>query len=125
MTEEIEEKRKFIRFDCVVPIVVIEVRNEAGDEGEAFLDNMSREGMRIVVSLAGANFGPGAELKFQFLHPDQKTLSVACGEIIWSRSKGDKVEVGLKIRSMEKAAKAALLDLGYARWRKERSQSSK
>jgi hypothetical protein len=118
-----EEKRKFIRFECVIPIELVEIEGTTGTEAEALIEDISREGLRLILDL-GLDFGPGRDLCFQMYNPDMKKTCLVTGEIIWAKSKGNKVEIGLKIKTMEKCTKSELLDLGYTQWRKHRNEAS-
>jgi len=117
------DNRKYIRFECVVPVDVVEVEGETPEKKGAEIENVSREGLCLVLSF-NTDFIPGKDLDFEVRNPDDKTKSNVKGEVIWSRSRGDKIEVGLKIRDMEKGLKARLLDLGYAAWLEEQKKTA-
>jgi hypothetical protein len=119
-----EEKRKYLRFEVIVPVDLIEVEGVSGADAEAILDNVSREGLRLILDMSSP-LGTGAEVNFK-VHSAEKhqTFSIS-GQVVWSRPKGDKVEIGLKIKSIEKAAKADLLDMGYSLWKDEQIHPKK
>lgn len=117
-----EDKRKYLRFECLIPIDLVEVDDPEARPKEAVIDNVSREGIRLIFDLGHA-FRQGETLSVQISRPeDEKSLTQVCGEVIWSRSLGDKVEVGLKIKDMEQAIKAELLDLGFRAWRQQQTE---
>jgi hypothetical protein len=119
-----EEKRKYLRFEVIVPIDLMEIDGINGEETEALLDNVSREGMRLILDM-DSPFGPGAELNFT-VHNAEKCKSCAVtGEVVWRKPKGDKIEIGLKIKSIENCTKAELLDMGYSRWKDEQAPPKK
>lgn len=118
-----EDKRKFIRFECVIPIELVEIEGATSAEAEALIEDISREGLRLVLDL-GLDLGPGRDLCFQMYNPELKKTCLVTGEIIWAKSKEKKVEIGLKIKTMEKCTKSDLLDLGYTQWRKHHHEAS-
>jgi hypothetical protein len=112
-----EEKRKFLRFECLVPVELVEV--EASDEASAaaVIKNVSRDGIRIVLDL-GSDLQPGTDLQFKISSPEPGQSCSLQGEVIWTKAKSGKVEVGLKIKHLDECAKAGLLEIGYEQWRK-------
>lgn len=119
-----DDKRKYLRFECLIPIDLMEVDNPDGDSKEALIDNVSREGIRLVFDL-GRAFRQGDDVSFQIQNPDRKTTCRMNGEVVWARSLGKKMEVGLRIKNMEKCSKSELLDMGYNAWRKHQKESPK
>ncbi len=119
-----EEKRKFLRFEVIVPVEVAEIEGLAGEDAEAILDNVSREGLRLILDMRNP-FGTGAEVNFTVHNVEKHQSFAVAGEVVWSRPKGDKVEIGLKIKSIEKSAKADLLEMGYSRWKDEQTHPKK
>ncbi len=115
------DKRKYIRFECFVPVDLLEVEGEPCETREAKVENVSREGICLILSL-DTDFVPGQDLSFKVHNPEDKTTGSLTGQIIWSRPRGDKIEVGLKITNIEKALKAGLLDVGYAAWLEEQKK---
>ena len=111
-----DEKRKYLRFELVVPVDLVEVEGVSGAEAEAILDNVSREGLRLVTDIKSP-FGPGTELSFRFNNPDKGQICDVSGEVVWSKSAGEKMELGLKIKSISNCAKAELLEMGYTHWK--------
>jgi len=114
------DKRKYLRFECLIPIDLIEIDDPNVQPKEAVIDNVSREGIRLVFDIGHA-FHEGENLNVQISKPDdEQSLCQITGEVIWARPLGDKVEVGLKIKDMEQSTKAELLDLGFQAWRRHR-----
>jgi len=114
-----EDKRKYLRFECLIPIDLVEVDDPGANLKEAVIDNVSREGIRLVFDIGHA-FREGDTLCVQITKPnEEQSLSQVSGEVVWARPLGDKVEVGLKIKEMEQSTKAELLDLGFRAWRRQ------
>jgi hypothetical protein len=114
-----DDKRKFLRFECLIPIDLMEIDDP--DRKEAVIDNVSREGIRLVFDL-GRAFREGDSLSFQIQNPDQKRTCRMTGEVVWARPLGKKMEVGLRIMNMERCSKSELLDMGYNAWRKHQKE---
>ena len=114
-----DDKRKYLRFECLVPVEDVKIEGEETTTKAAVLDNISREGFRIIIDL-DFGFSPGHDIDFRVDIPDKKVDAKIHGEVLWTRPKGKKIEVGLRVKKMDKATKSELLDVGYARWREER-----
>ncbi len=112
-----EEKRKFLRFECLVPVELVEVEPAGGEAGAAVIENVSREGIRVVLDL-GTELQPGADLQFKIHSSEQGRSRSLQGQVIWAKSQDGKVEVGLRIKDLDQSAKADLLEIGYNQWRK-------
>jgi hypothetical protein len=110
-----EEKRKFLRFECLIPVDLLEIGDPGMSIQDALIDNVSREGLRLVFDL-GQAFQPGDDISFQIQKPEERRTCQVMGEVIWSKPIGEKLEVGLKILKMEKCTKSELLDMGYSAW---------
>ncbi|MHB8055530.1 MAG: PilZ domain-containing protein [Candidatus Aminicenantales bacterium] len=119
-----DDKRKYLRFECLIPIDLMEIDDSISDHKEALIDNVSREGIRLVFDL-GRAFREGDSLSFQIQNPDEKRTCRMTGEVVWARPLGKKVEVGLRIKNMERCSKSELLDMGYNAWRKHQKDIDK
>jgi hypothetical protein len=117
-----EEKRKYLRFECLVPVELVEVDENGQPGNSAFIDNISREGVRVVLDM-GMDFGPGKDLKFKIYSPESRKTCSLKGEIVWIKPAGNKVEIGLRIKDMENCSKSELLDIGYNRWREDQAKA--
>lgn len=117
-----EEKRKFLRFECLVPVELVKVEKPATKGGEAVIENVSREGIRVILDLGG-DLQPGTDLQFKMHSPERGRSCSLKGEVIWAKAKGGKVEVGLRIKNADDCAKADLLEMGYDQWRKDKQRS--
>ncbi len=117
-----EEKRKYLRFECLVPVELVEVDADGQPGNPALIDNVSREGVRVVLEM-GMDFGPGKDLTFKVHGPESRKNCSLKGEIVWIKPKGKKVEIGLRIKDMENCTKSELLDMGYEHWRKDKAKA--
>jgi hypothetical protein len=120
-----DEKRKYLRFECLVPVDLIEFGGEGGVEpGGAVIEDISREGLRLILSL-GLDLTPGAEVDLKVHAPEEPETCSVSGAIIWSKTKNQKLEVGIKIRKMDDCARNKFLDIGYAKWLESRIAEKK
>jgi len=119
-----KEKRKYLRFECLVPVGNIKVEGKVDKISQASVQDISREGLRLVLDLVFC-FDPGSDIDFKVKIPEQKTPSKVKGEVMWCKPKGRKLQVGLKIKNMSKATKNELLDVAYSRWREQLEKTKK
>jgi len=119
-----EEKRKYLRFECLVPVKFIKIEGAVHQSEEATVSNVSREGLQVVLDL-NLDFDPGTDLDFKINIPEKKMTSKVSGEVIWSKPRGKKLQVGFKIKEMDKLMKSELLDHGYTRWREKKKAQEK
>ena len=120
-----DEKRKFLRFECLVPVDLFEIGGgEGAVPGAAIIEDISREGIRMVLDVS-TDLSPGAEFDFKIHNSEEPETCSVTGEIIWSKSKDNRLEVGIKLRKMDDSIKAKLLDIGYAKWLESRVAEEK
>jgi len=111
-----DDKRKFLRFECSIPVEEIQSEGLSGMVHDVALDNISREGVRLIMDVDKA-FVPGVDVKFRISIAAERDPIFVRGRVMWSRPKEDRFEIGLKIMDMDKAAKAELLEIGFERWK--------
>jgi len=116
-----KEKRKYFRFDCPVPVNLIQIEGGKRLVKKAMLDEISREGLKLTFSF-DLDLRPGSEVNFKLNIPEKRLTSKLLGEIVWSKPKGKKLEMGLKIKDMDKILKSELMDLVYAKWRETKAR---
>lgn len=115
-----DDKRKFLRFECSIPVEEIQSQGLNGEAHDVSLDNISREGVRLIMDV-DTPFAPGTEVKFRISLKAEKAPIFVQGRVMWSRPNGDRFEIGLKIEDMDKGAKAELLEIGFDRWKVEQT----
>jgi c-di-GMP-binding flagellar brake protein YcgR len=116
-----KEKRKYFRFDCPVPVHLIQIEGGKRVVKKATLDEISRDGLKLTFSF-DLDLRPGSEVDFKLNIPEKRLTSKVLGEIIWIKPKGKKVEMGLKIKDMNKILKSELMDLVYTKWREAKAK---
>ena len=116
-----KEKRKYFRFDCPVPVHLIQIEGGKRVVKKATLDEVSREGLKLTFSF-DLDLRPGSEVDFKLNIPEKRLTSKVLGEIVWTKPRGKKLEMGLKIKDMDKVLKSELMDLVYAKWREAKAK---
>ncbi len=116
-----KEKRKYFRFDCPVPVQLIQTEGGKRVVKKATLDEVSREGLKLIFSF-DLDLRPGSEVNFKLNIPEKQLTSRVVGEIVWCQHRGKKMEMGLKIKDMDKILRSELMDLIYAKWRQARAK---
>jgi len=113
------EKRKFRRFECLLPADVTKVEHLAGLSEKGQIEDFSREGLKLVLSL-DFDFVPGSMIEMNFSSPGKETAESVSGEVVWSRNDGNKWQLGLKIREMTAETRSQILDTCYSGWQDKR-----
>jgi len=111
-----EEKRKYLRFEILIPVEKIRIEGENRPSDKAMLESISREGIGLLYE-GDFPLKPGDRVDFTVSIPDRKMMSDVRGRLIWSKPRGYYLEIGLKILDIDKSVRSVLLDLGYSRWR--------
>ncbi len=117
-----EEKRKFLRFECLIP-VEISMPGRTHMLERAAIHDFSTEGLKLAINF---DLKPGTPMEININLPEKNLLATVSAEIAWARSTEDKMEVGLKIKKMDKKAKSELLNYLFPQWlekkRKEKNE---
>lgn len=117
-----KEKRKFIRFDCVLPAEVVELKGKKNIIGRATVRDFSNLGLKLTVNF---NLDPRSPMNLKLYLPEKKLTTSVSGEISWSRFKDKKLEIGLKIRNMDKELKKEILEWISPGWVQETKEEKK
>jgi hypothetical protein len=115
-----EDKRKYLRFHCVLPAEIIKLENKKQLINEVKIDDFSREGIRVVLSF---NLKPGSDVELNLQHPHKKTNTPVVGEIMWSQGENDNMEIGIRIKEMDTIAKSEIFDYIYEKWLQSKSKN--
>ena len=106
-----EDKRKCPRFECSIHSEVIKVEENSNlIERTAILD-FSRDGLRLGVDFI--NPIPGSNVDIEILLPAKQLIATLSGEAIWTRYEKNRMEIGLKLRDMDRQAKENILKWVY------------
>jgi len=108
-------KRKFLRFD--VPLSMeVKLTPQSQDYIVGVVNNFSRQGLGFVVQNSSVQPRGSVDLKLRV--PSNNETTHAMGDVVWTKPQEDKMHVGIKLTSMDKAAKWEILEYAYNQWRK-------
>lgn len=86
----------------------------------ATVQDFSSEGLKLIINL---NLKQGTPMEINFSLPEKKTTTSLSGEVSWTKSAGNQMELGLKIKRMNKEIKSEILDYLFPKWlEKKRGQ---
>ena len=118
-----EEKREFLRFECLLPAEVIKIEGKDNLVERVTAHDFSREGLKLTISF---NLNPGSNMELKLFLPEKRISSNLSGEISWTKSVDNKMEVGLKIKEMDKNLKSEILSWVFPEWlEREREKKEK
>jgi len=120
--EKDEDKRKSLRFDCILPAEVVELKGKKNIIGRATVKDFSNIGLKLTVNF---NLEPRSPMELKLYLPEKKITTPVSGEISWSQFKDKKLEIGLKIRDMDKKLKKEILDWISPSWTQETKEDKK
>jgi c-di-GMP-binding flagellar brake protein YcgR len=115
-----EEQREFLRFECLLPAEVVKIEGKDNLIERVTAHDFSREGLKLTISF---NLDPGAKMELKLFLPEKKITSKLSGVVTWSKGVQNKMEVGLKIKEMDKKLKSEILNWVFPKWlEKERKK---
>ena len=120
--EKDEDKRKSLRFECVLPAEVVELKGKKNIIGRATVKDFSKMGLKLTVNF---NLETRSPMELKLYLPEKKITTPVSGEISWSQFKDKKLEIGLKIREMDKELKKEILDWISPSWAQETKEDKK
>jgi hypothetical protein len=116
-----EEKRKFLRFDCLIPVEV-STPGKTHLLKRATVHDLSAEGLKLAINL---DLKTGTPMDIQLNLPEKNLLAYVSGEIAWTRSTENNIEVGLKIKKIDKKVKSELLNYLFPQWVEKKKRDKK
>ena len=115
-----KEQREFLRFECLLPAEVVKIEGKDSLVERVTAHDFSREGLKLTISF---NLDPGAKMELKLFLPEKKITSKLSGVVTWSKGVQNKMEVGLKIKEMDKKLKSEILNWVFPKWlEKERER---
>ena len=102
-----EERRKFARYKCLLPAHVLQAEGKDKLIQRTSVHDFSRGGCKLIVNIV--TLDPGSDIELELYVPEKGLKTPVRAEIAWKKMTGDKLEVGLKIKSMKKGAKKEIL----------------
>jgi hypothetical protein len=110
----IEEKRKFQRFECLIPSEVLKLGDKQSLIERAIIRNLSAEGLKLVVRYVDPV--PGSRAKLVLYVPDKKLITPLSGEIVWSKYTENVLDIGIKIHQIDPRAREEILAWLFPKW---------
>ncbi len=110
----IDERRKFLRFDCSIPSEVLKVDGSRNLVEGAKVINFSHEGLRLRVNFLTPKIGCSSDLKLYL--PEKQLIAFLSGEIVWYKFTNNRLEVGIKIKDMQNTARGEILNWVFPKW---------
>ncbi|MBC8358421.1 MAG: PilZ domain-containing protein [Candidatus Aminicenantes bacterium] len=120
-----DEKRKQLRFECCLPAEFLKLEGEYKVVDRVTVRDFTGDGLKLVVNFnASSNIIPGSKAKLRLYCPEKNISCSLQGEIAWSKCSDNRMELGLKIKKMDKELKSELLNWIFPKWI-ERNQKRK
>lgn len=114
-----KEKRKFLRFECLLPVDLVKVDGKDQISRNIEAHDFSREGIKLSINF---NIEMGTNMEVN-LHIPEKKLSVpVTGEIIWVKSVDNRLEAGLRIKDMDNELKSEILNWIFPKWLEKKKE---
>ncbi len=101
------KERNSVRNRCLIPAEIIKSNGKKQLIERVSVQDFSSEGFRLVINL---NLRRSSLLESNIYLPEKNIKTSLLGEVVWNRFKGNKFELGLKIRNMNDETKAEILD---------------
>ena len=112
----IKEKRKYTRAKYLLPAELIDSEGKNIFTGRAKVKDFSDEGLKL--SLNFSKLKPGSTVDLKIYLPEKKIITLVSAEVTWNRYITDSLELGLKIKDIDKDAKEEILNWIFPRWLK-------
>ena len=116
-----KEKRKYLRFECLLPVELVKVDGKKNISKKITAHDFSREGIKISINF-DIEMGSNMEVN---LHIPEKKISVpVSGEIVWVKSVDNRLEAGLKIKDMDNELKSEILNWIFPKWLEKKKEEN-
>jgi c-di-GMP-binding flagellar brake protein YcgR len=102
-----DERRKDKRYKCLLPAHVVQAEGKQKLIQRTTVHDFSRGGCKLIVNIV--TLDPGSDIELELYVPEKGLKTPLRAEIAWKKMAGDKLEIGLKIKSMKKGAKEEIL----------------
>jgi hypothetical protein len=102
-----EEKRKYPRYKCMFPAKVIRSGGKLKLNERISIHDFSFEGLKLKINFVSLK--PGSDMELELYFPEKGESTSLIAEIVWSKSVENSIEVGLKLKKMDKETKNEIL----------------
>ena len=110
----IKEKRKHARAKYLLPAELIDKEGKSIFTGRAKVKDFSDEGLKL--SLNFSKLKPGSILDLKIYLPEKKIITLLSAEVTWNKYSTNTLELGLKIKDIDKDVKEEILTWIFPRW---------
>jgi hypothetical protein len=114
-----KEKRKFLRFECSLPVDLVKVDGKNNISRNIEAHDFSREGIKLSINF---NIEMGTNMEVNLLIPEKKLSIPVTGEIIWVKSVDNRLEAGLRIKDMDNEQKSEILNWIFPKWLEKKKE---
>lgn len=114
-----KEKRKFLRFECLLPVDLVKVDGKDNISRNIEVHDFSREGIKLSINF---NIEMGTNMEVNLLIPEKKLSIPVTGEIIWVKSVDNRLEAGLRIKDMDNEQKSEILNWIFPKWLEKKKE---
>ena len=106
----------------MLPAEVVGIKGKENIISRATIKDFSNMGLKLTVNF---NLDSRTPIDLKLYLPEKKLTTSVSGEITWSRFKDKKLEMGLKIREIDKKLKKEILDWISPSWVQEQEEEEK
>jgi len=108
------EKRKHSRAKCLIPAELVDSEGRSVITGRVNVKDFSHEGLKLNINFE--KLKPGSAVDIKIYLPEKKIITLLSGEITWNKYANNKMEMGLKIKKMDKDVKEEILSWIFPQW---------
>ncbi len=102
-----DERRRDKRYKCLLPAHVVQAEGKQKLVQRTTVHDFSRGGCKLIVNIV--TLDPGSDIELELYVPEKGLKTPVRAEIAWKKMSGDKLEIGLKIKNIEKGATQEIL----------------
>ena len=102
-----EERRKHPRYKCMFPGKLLKSGDKFKLTERISIHDFSLEGLKLKINFVSLK--PGSSMELELYFPEKGESTSLKAEIVWSKGVENSMEVGLKIKKMDKEAKNEIL----------------
>ena len=119
-----EERRKHLRYKCLLPAEVLTAEGKDRFMERISVHDFSRGGLKLIINFI--TLDPGSDMELKLYLQEKRIKTSLKAEIAWKKLEEDKLEVGLKIKEMNKNLKSEILNWVFPKWlERERERRKK
>lgn len=117
-----KEKRKFLRFECPLPAELTELEGNHKFIDKITALDFSPEGLKLIINF---KLNPGSSMDLKLSIPEKKISAQLSGEITWTKCTDNGLEVGLKIKEIDKELRSEIINWVFPKWLEKEQKDRK